>query len=87
MTLRDCLVDLADAAALAARDGFSTGLGIGHKFLEPAAPPRNRCDQQRAIFGADGSTSVAPLSGTSTSRRRVDGFLRHGSFSKPRIRR
>ena len=52
---RDCLVDLSDAAALAACDGFSAGLGIGHEFLEPTAPPRNRCDKQRATFGTDGS--------------------------------
>jgi hypothetical protein len=52
---RDCLVDLSDAAALAERDGFGTGLGIGHEFLKPTAPPRNRCDQQRAAFGTDGS--------------------------------
>ena len=45
---RDCLVDLSDAAALAACDAFGTGLGIGHKLIEPAAPSRNRCDQQRA---------------------------------------
>ena len=52
---RDCLVDLSDAAALAACDGFGIGLGIGHEFVEPAASPRNRCDQQRAAFGTDGS--------------------------------
>src|SRR6476659_38117 len=52
---RDCLVDLTDAAALAACDGFGAGLGIGHEFLEPTAPPRNRCNQQRAAFGTDGS--------------------------------
>src|SRR6476469_6830187 len=51
---RDCLIDLSDAAALAARDGFGTGLGIGHEFLEPAASTRNRCEQQRAAFGTDG---------------------------------
>jgi hypothetical protein len=30
---RDCLVDLSDAAALAACDGFGTGHGIGHEFV------------------------------------------------------
>ena len=29
--------------------------GIGHEFVEPAASPRNRCDQQRAVLGADGA--------------------------------
>ena len=30
---RDCLVDLSDAAGLAACDGFGTGLGIDHEFV------------------------------------------------------
>ena len=50
---RDCLVDLSDAAGLAACDGFGTGLGIGHEFVEPAAPPRNRCDKERTVLRPD----------------------------------
>ena len=79
---RDCLVDLTDAAALAACDGFGAGVGIGHEFLEPTAPPRNRCNQERAAFGTDGSGLRRSDTGTSTSRRRVDGVLRHGTSTR-----
>ncbi len=39
---RDCLVDLSDAAALAACGAFGTGLRIGHEFVEPATPACNK---------------------------------------------
>ena len=42
-----------DAAALASGDAFGIRSGVGNEFVEPAAPPRNRCDQERAVLGTD----------------------------------
>ena len=52
---RDRHVDLPHAAALTFGDAFGIRSGIGHEFVEPAAPPCNRCDQERAVLGTDGA--------------------------------
>src|SRR5260370_6560468 len=45
---RDRHVDLANAAPLALGDAFRLFVRVGQKFVEPTAPSRNRCDQERA---------------------------------------
>src|SRR5262245_12358233 len=46
-------VDLADAASLALGDAFDGGACVIDKFLEPAAPARDRGDQGGASLGAE----------------------------------
>jgi hypothetical protein len=53
---RDHHVDLSYAAAFSRRYSFGICRRIRDKFIEPAAPSRNRCDQCRAGFGADGTS-------------------------------
>ena len=60
---RDCLVDLTDAAALAACDGFGAGLGIGHEFLEPAASTAIDATSSARLSERMGRASVAPDTG------------------------
>jgi hypothetical protein len=45
---RDRHVDLPNAAPLALSDAFRICVGVGKKFVEPAAASRNRCHQERA---------------------------------------
>ena len=52
---RDRHVDLPCAAALAHCDTLGFDSRVGHDLVEPAATLRNRCNQQRAVFRADGS--------------------------------
>src|SRR5215207_9104850 len=50
---RDRHVDLPCAAALAHCDTLGFDSRVGHDLIEPAATLRNRCNQQRAVLGAD----------------------------------
>jgi hypothetical protein len=50
---RDRHVDLARSAALASGDAFGSGSGVGNKLVEPAASPRDRCDQDCTVLRPD----------------------------------
>ena len=52
---RDRHVDLPRGAALALGDAFGIRSGLCDEFVEPAPPPCDRCDQERAAFGTDGA--------------------------------
>ena len=52
---RDCHVHLPHAAALTFGDAFSICSRIGNEFVEPTAPPCDRCNQDRATLGTDGA--------------------------------
>ena len=73
-------VDLPHSATFTFCDAFGIRSRIGDEFIEPSAPPRNRCDQECAVLGTDRTDVLrASDSGTRISRRRVDGVLRHGT--------
>ena len=55
---RDRHVDLPRGAVLTFGDAFCIRSGIGDEFVEPTAPPCNRCDQQRAVLGPDGTGAL-----------------------------
>ena len=44
-----------DAAPLTSGDGLGIRAGVGNEFVEPTAPPCNRCDQDCAVLGTDGA--------------------------------
>jgi hypothetical protein len=46
---RDRHVHLPHAAALTSGDAFGIRSGVGNEFVEPTAPPCNRCDQDCAV--------------------------------------
>ena len=50
---RDRHVDLPHTASFAVCDAFGIRSRIGDEFIEPSAPPRNRCDQECAVLGTD----------------------------------
>jgi len=52
---RDRHVDLPYTAALTSSDAFGIRSGVGNEFVEPTAPPCNRCDQDCAVLGTDGA--------------------------------
>src|SRR5256885_12267447 len=50
---RDRHVDPPHTASFAICDAFGIRTRIGHELMKPSAAPRNRCDQERAVLGAD----------------------------------
>jgi hypothetical protein len=60
---RDRHVDLANAAPLALGDAFRMCGRVGKKFVKPAAPSRNRCDQ--VLCGATQHSNTDPFDRTS----------------------
>ncbi len=50
---RDRHVDPPHTASFAVCNAFGIRSRIGHEFIEPSAPPRNRCDQECAVLGTD----------------------------------
>jgi hypothetical protein len=46
-------IDPPHTASFAICDAFGLGSRVGDEFIEPSAPPRNRCDQECAVLGAD----------------------------------
>jgi hypothetical protein len=52
---RDRHVDFPRGTARTFGDAFCIRGWIGDEFVEPAAPPCNRGDQERAVLGPDGT--------------------------------
>jgi hypothetical protein len=52
---RDRHVDPPHTASFAICNAFGICSRIGDEFIEPSAPPRNRCDQECAVLGANGA--------------------------------